>query len=241
MDETQFQPGQQPAAPQMSDGIPAPSELTGAPESQQPEQPGFDPAELEALRAEKARIEAEAAQVREQNRRYEMQMAQQAAAAWQQAEAQMQQAVAGMDYEEGLRVQRDFYKRQQAALLQTVQQRDAQVHQANLAAWIDHNVREHGLTDADRMRLAYAAQANPDLVPQEAQRIKAERQGQRGELDQTKAELEQMRRALAAAGIKASGAWQTGGANPQPVAVQIEPGSLDDFKRALAGSAGIPR
>lgn len=223
----------------MSDALPAASDLSATPESQEPQQPAFDPAELEALRAEKARYEAEAAQAREQNRRYEMQMAQQAAAAWQQAEQQMHQAVSGMDYEEGLRVQRDFYKRQQAALLQTVQQRDQQVQQANLNAWIDHNVREHGLTDADRQRLAYAAMQHPDNVPQEAQRIKAERAQASTELQQTRNELEQMRRALAAAGIRQSGAWQPAGSPPQPVATNITPGSLEDFKQALAGSAGF--
>jgi len=223
-----------------SDGLPAPSELTNTPEGQQQE--AFDPAEIAQLRAQAeraAQLEAEQAQMRQRMQAYDAQLGQQAAQAWKAEEQRMlQQAQQMDDPTEAARFVAAQYQARENALVEMVRQRDQQAHVQNLNAWVDQNVREHGLTDADRYRLAAVAAQNPDAVPQEAARIKAERATPSAEIAALKQQVEQLTRAQAAGQIVQSGAWQTGGANTQPAT--DNPNPRQQLRRLLAGTAGIP-
>jgi len=237
VDQTQLPGNAEQAVPQMSDATGLPSDLSATPAA--PEPVAVDPSEWESIQSRAARaeqVEREAAILRQQNRQYEQQMAQQAVAAWQQAEREtLAAAKAHPDPDAGIAMTQDFYRRQQAALLGIVQQRDQQVHLANLSAWIDKNIQDHGLSAGDRARLAWVAQQDPNQVPAEAERIKAEREAPQSELQQLRQQVEQLTRATQANGIRQSGAWRTGGANPQPVATTITPGSEDHLRALLFG------
>lgn len=237
MEQPNFPPDAEQAVAQMSDEFPATSDLSASPDAQS-SAPVIDPAEWEAVQSKAARadaIERELEATRQQNARYEQQMAQQMAQAWQQEEARVMQAAREhTDPDQALAMTRDYYLRREQAYAGAVRQRDQAIHTANVNAWIDKNIQEHGLSDADRAQLAWVAQQNPDAVPAEAQRIKAQRHAPNAETAQLRQQVEQLTRAMQAAGIRQSGAWQTGGTNPQPVSQEIKPGS-DAHLRQLLG------
>lgn len=196
--------------------------------------PSYDPAEVEDLRRQVAERDHEAAELRDYRQRAEAQLAQQAAAAWRQEDQRVLAHASQLDDPaESTRVLHDHYTRKEQFLLGTVQQMQAQVHQERVAAYADYVVREHGLSDADKTRLLWVGQSDPNAMLQEAQRIKGERQASRSEIDQLKQQLEQLTRATQANQMRASGAWQTGGGNPQPANPNIKPGSDEHLKSLL--------
>lgn len=214
----------------MSDTATQPlSELTGTPQ----QQPVFDAAERESLIADRDRSANETAQLRESNRRYEQQMAEQAVQAWRQADQQVFAAAREADPDDALRMVHDHYQRKEQFLLGTIQQNKQELHNEQLNAWVDLHIKESGLSESDRQQLLWVGQRDPEAVPAETQRLVNAQNSSRSEIDTLKQKIEQMERAQQANQMRNSGAWDTGGAQPQPVDPNIKPGSREHLKSLL--------